>query len=339
MGRGRRGPDGGAVMDLRIMGGTGLFSRSDVPNLVTFIHSKPQIPVMAHAKLLLLVGLTAIPLFGCNRDNSVPKSDPNASLLTDVSPVVPTLANLPFFDRPITLAEVRASSEPAPEIVLMERDPWLSVVGSDSPTFVLYENGLVIYRDGESLKSARLSQEEHENVRNSVAALNHPRWTGSYHVALASDQPDNDLLLYLDQPVYLSVYGSLNDDAVLAVLPTHLREALSKLRSFTHSNAREWLPDKIEVMLWPYDNAPDQSIIWSTDWPGLGDPDTRTRGDSYSIFVPSAKLNDIQQFLATKRERGAIEIDGRKFAAGLRIPFPHERLWMAPNNENRDITE
>src|SRR5947207_391514 len=33
-----------------------------------------------------------------------------------------------------------------PVLVLVETDPWAMVLGSDSPRFALYENGLAIYR-------------------------------------------------------------------------------------------------------------------------------------------------------------------------------------------------
>ncbi|OCB77669.1 hypothetical protein B0A79_11230 [Flavobacterium piscis] len=33
-----------------------------------------------------------------------------------------------------------------PLIALIETDPWLMVIGSDVPTFALYENGQIIYK-------------------------------------------------------------------------------------------------------------------------------------------------------------------------------------------------
>ena len=33
-----------------------------------------------------------------------------------------------------------------PIVVLIETDPWLMVIGSDVPTFSLYENGQIIYK-------------------------------------------------------------------------------------------------------------------------------------------------------------------------------------------------
>jgi len=33
-----------------------------------------------------------------------------------------------------------------PIVVLIETDPWLMVIGSDVPTFALYESGQIIYK-------------------------------------------------------------------------------------------------------------------------------------------------------------------------------------------------
>lgn len=68
-------------------------------------------------------------------------------------------------------------------------------------------------------------------------------------------------------------------------------------------------------------------------WPDLSSPTTRKRGESYSIFVPSSELSNLRPFLATGMEGGAVEIGGKKWSASIRMPFPHEELWMAPNDE------
>jgi hypothetical protein len=96
---------------------------------------------------------------------------------------------------------------------------------------------------------------------------------------------------------------------------------------------RQWLPQNIEVMVWPYEYAPEASIDWPRDLPNLDDPSTVSRGDLFSIFVPAAKLEKVQTVLARRKEKGAIVINGKKWAAGIRFPFPQEQLWMAPNQE------
>jgi hypothetical protein len=83
-------------------------------------------------------------------------------------------------------------------------------------------------------------------------------------------------------------------------------------------------------MIWPYDYAPEPSIAWPKRWPGLDAPTTLKRAESFSLFVPSAEFESLHAFLAGRQEKGAVEIGGKKWAASLRLPFPHEDLWMPP---------
>lgn len=236
-----------------------------------------------------------------------------------------------FFDRPVALAAARASTTPHPLIVMLTSDPWLMAIGSDSPTFALYSDGTVIFRTKNGLESTKMDQTQKADL---VRAFENPELAllaGGYDAAFATDQPDNRLLIYGNkEPFYISVYGSLTDNSVRAKLPTAITDAFDKLRNFQASNAQAWLPDKVEVMVWPYEYAPDRSIVWLQRWPHLTDVTTRKRGDSYSIFVPSAELPALKAFLASGTEKAAVEIDGKKFAASVRLPFPHESLWMAP---------
>jgi len=218
-------------------------------------------------------------------------------------------------------------------VVYIESDPWLSVIGSDSPSFALYDDGLTIFRDEDGFRSIRLNVEELRTLRASLSDAHDPNLAGWYEAAGATDQPENTLLLYRDEPVFLSVYGSLEDPEVRLRLPARVHDAMLYVRSFRHDGSADWLPEQVEVMIWPYENAPEASIAWKTEWPGLSDPSTVRRGDSYSLYLPSSELDELRAFLASGNSRGAILIDGRKWAASFRIPFPAEELWMAPNPE------
>lgn len=240
-----------------------------------------------------------------------------------------------FFDRPLELAAARASPTPHPLIVTLTTDPWLMVIGSDSPNFALYSDGTAIFRTKTGLESTQLDQAQQAEL---VRAFKNPdlaALAGGYDAAAdRTDQPENRLLVYgTDTPFYISVYGSLDDESVRAKIPTAITEAFDTLRNFRPTNARAWLPDKVEVMVSPYEHASHRSMVWPQRWPNLNDPTTRKRGDSYSIFIASTELPALKAFLASRNDKGAIEINGRKFAASIRLPFPHESLWMAPKTK------
>ena len=254
-----------------------------------------------------------------------------SALSKDTALVTADRTQTAFFDRPVALAAARASTTPYPLIVMLTSDPWLMVIGSDSPAFALYSDGTAIFRTKDGLGWTKLDQTQQADLVRTFENPDLAKLAGGYDTTLSTDQPDNRLLVYGNrEPFYISVYGSLADKSVQAKLPKAITDAFDKLRNFQPSNALAWLPDKVEVMVWPYEYAPDRSIVWPRRWPHLTDATTRKRGDSYSIFVPSAELPTLKAFLASGTEKAAVEIDGKKFAASVRLPFPHESLWMAP---------
>ena len=234
----------------------------------------------------------------------------------------------------MALAAARNSSSPSPLIVALSSDPWLMVIGSDSPTFALYSDGTAIFRTRSGYHSTKLDRNQLDSFVQTFDRPDLAKLSGRYVAADATDQPDNSLLVYAGKaPFYITVYGSLEDELIRSKLPPPVMNAFDRLRSFSASNARPWLPNKVEVMVWPYEYAPDQSIVWPKQWPDLKDPTTRKRGDSYSIFIPSSELPALKTLLASQKEKGAVKIDGKKWSASIRLPFPQEALWMAPRTK------
>lgn len=240
-----------------------------------------------------------------------------------------------FFERPLTLAAARKSDEPSPLVVLLDSDPWAAVTGSDSPSFALYEDGMVIQRTAAGFSTVRLIDQELKPFLERLNLRALPQFYGRFEADDATDQPDQDLLIYADEkPIFVSVYGSLKDPEVRSRIPKEVSAAYDRLSAFKHPKSRAWLPENVEVMIWPYEHALEPSIRWPREWPGLGDPKTIRRGsDSFSIFMPSQKLAELRAFLKRRSAKGAIVIGGQKWSAAIRFPFPHEELWMAPHPE------
>lgn len=200
------------------------------------------------------------------------------------------------------------------------------VIGADSPRFALYSDGLVIYRHERELKSVRLTIEERRALLASLNVEALACFTGSHGNTAVTDQPYHNLFLGQGGPLSLvSVYAARFDPS--AVPPT-VAAANARLAAFDHPGARPWLPERIEVMIWPYEYAPDASIDWPADWPGLDSEHAVRRGGGYSLFVPATHRERLIAFLRTRRERGAVQIGGHKWSASLRYPFPMEGMWM-----------
>jgi hypothetical protein len=233
-----------------------------------------------------------------------------------------------LFPLPLSAGPRPASN---PLIVLVEQDPWAMVIGSDSPRFALYDDGLVIFRSKTGFKSVKLSGAEMSALVSRIAPEKLAPLARLYRVSQVTDQP-LVMLAVFDQGKrsVIRIYGRPSTQDAAAMLPTPVVAAYQQLMAFDHPRARDWLPEKIEVMIWPYDYAPDTPIVWPADWPGIDDPATVKRGYGYSLYVPSSRYSSLTAFLRSRKQKGAIVIGGRKWSASMRYPFPGEAAWMDP---------
>ncbi len=218
-------------------------------------------------------------------------------------------------------------------------DPWNMVMGSDTPDFALYEDGEVIFRQYVKEKHEwiylhkRLQGAELTSVLQRLQVV----WrikNLKKHYDIAgniTDQPTGTFYFQEKGKVLTtSVYGlgdesphlPSQDSADISIPPPELL----KLHEFVchpgFENCEPWVSRYIEVMIWDYNYAPDESIHWPKDWPSLSSDRALKRGDSYSIFLDSSELPRLKELLASRKERGALELDGKKWAVSYRFVFP-----------------
>ncbi len=221
---------------------------------------------------------------------------------------------------------------PQPLVLLYVKDPWLMVIGSDSPRFALYENGLVIYASGEkepekAYLSKLLSPTE---LKDLLATLDLERRLGGLDgkrigASMKTDQPTNRLCYWVDGKLRaVSVYGSLHtSNPEREQVPKPFLDVFDLLTQFRAKGAKPWLPQQIEVLIWPFDYSRETPMQWPRGWPGLDDPATRKRGDTgYSLFLNSKYFSDFLNLLRSLGNGQAVLIGDKKWAISYRIPFP-----------------
>lgn len=223
---------------------------------------------------------------------------------------------------------------PQPLVVLRETDPWMMVVGSDTPTLVVYDDRTVIARgwddDGEQVVYRRkpLDQRVFETLLGAVGTLcAGPPWKKRYDAAPGvSDMPSIQIFVRLARGAKITeIYGP--HDA--AAVPPELRLLVGYLEAFSLAGSVVWRPDFVEVMLWPYEYAPDASTAWPVDWPGLESARTmKCSADMYCVFLDGRLLDDLNRLAAQRKPRGAILLGGRKWAMAYRPVLPGEPVWM-----------
>lgn len=156
------------------------------------------------------------------------------------------------------------------------------------------------------------------------------QWKQRYELSQSTDQPNNELTIYLGKKYRkIRVYGNLKDkEEAQGKAPADLLKLFDQLTKYDHPDAKPWLPEKMELMFWPYEYAPQKSLEWPKDWPDLNSPETIKRASLYSVFFPSNKMTELRTILKKMKPKGAILINGRKMALSTRVPFPNEKIWM-----------
>jgi hypothetical protein len=225
-----------------------------------------------------------------------------------------------------------------PVVIIYEMNPWLQVIGSDSPSFALYEDGLVIFGrpaagGGSEYASAKIGTQELDSLVRSLPIKQFFELEPRYETTLATDQPTTVINLWDgDGLKRVSVYGGLKrtDNDRKEGAPAAFVEVYEKLKGLRPAGASLWTPEKVELMIWPYDSA-GEIMPWPKGWPDTKHPETKKRGDdpgeiSYSIYL-SWRQYQVLKGMAKARHLDALFIDGRKWAFSFRFPFPGEDSW------------
>jgi hypothetical protein len=230
---------------------------------------------------------------------------------------------------------------PRPVVVWIPTDPWAMVLGADTPRLALYEDGtrICIARGGSGLATllvSKLSPTDLDQELQRIQALG--TLSGlkrHYEMTRVTDQSSDQFYVDLGggPPVVTEVYG-LGARETAERLPDSLAALHQHLVRATCEGGVPWVPEHVEVMLWPYEYAPQKSIHWPADWPGLDSPAARRRGDSYSIYLAGSKLSELRAFLKTRNEKGAVEVGRKKWAASYRYVFPSEPVWSKAFRQN-----
>lgn len=231
-----------------------------------------------------------------------------------------------------------AAAAGKPVAVIYEVDPWAMVLGSDSPTVALYEDGLFIFArkaadGGYEYASARLNAAERDALVGSLPAKQFFELGPRYETTLITDQPTYVVKLWDGGSLKsVSVYGGLRrtDNDRKEPAPAAFIEIYEKLKGFQPAGASRWTPEKVELMIWPYESASDP-LPWPKNWPDTTHPTTKKRGTSgdqinYSIYLTPAQYESLKKSVNSK-SADALLINQRKWAFSFRFTFPGEDSW------------
>lgn len=219
-----------------------------------------------------------------------------------------------------------------PEIVLIEQNPWLMVVGSDSPTFALYNTGLLIFVQNKRYESIVLTPAEKEELLKGLDLKGFARLKDNYqnfdNNMIITDLPTNFLFVRKGNKLKrVSVYGVMRDkQGNPKYLPQAYIDIFNRISEYKNKKAKKWMPDEIEVMLWPYDYSPEKPKPWPKEWlsPGLARI-VKKHDDFYQIFLKNSQSKKLRSFFRGMKEKQAILFLDKKWSVDSRYPFPGEK--------------
>lgn len=239
------------------------------------------------------------------------------------------------------------AADKQPLLVVLELDPSSLVANAESPMFAIYDDGTEICENTDPEQEATFVQRKISDPQKEVETLLgfDPLKMDKFY-ELSSSFDENTTVIWTPQK-RIHIYGdwrkppAVSEDDKLAkkidarerqmwkTLPSGIRSFLSRVERERNKPGESWLPDNIELIFWPYEYAPEESIVWPAEWPDLNSESTRKRGkDSYRVILPVKLFGDAKRFLSTRNRRGAVLINGKKMAVFGRFPFPSEEKWM-----------
>ena len=195
---------------------------------------------------------------------------------------------------------------PKPVAVFTEFNPWLMVIGSDTPRVAVYENGDVVFikkvGEGYAYHATKLTPAqlaELEGRWQTVFDVTPPK--DGYDVSQATDQSTAAFYLRHGDKVFRTgVYGWDCRRAPPAPAnlkpeekpPAELAQLHKTFCTLDFPDSKVWTPKYVEAMFWDYGYAPEASIVWPKKWPNFRSERALKRGDAWSIFLDGSQVDD-----------------------------------------------
>jgi hypothetical protein len=227
---------------------------------------------------------------------------------------------------------------PAPLAVLLETDPWAMLIGADTPRIVIYEDGTVIFRiltphKNTSYYTVKLPEEQLQEISDNIQSFGRfDELDNDYDVEPdLTDQPAVKIYLNLSGKEYIArIYGlsAANINETSALLPPQISRLYKYLCDLTFGNSKEWVPEYVTIIVWPFEHAAEKPVEWPSNWPGLKSPFSFRQDDSYSIFIEGKELPRVRELLEMLQPNFPLLIEDRKWTASLKYIFPSEHVWF-----------
>ena len=215
--------------------------------------------------------------------------------------------------------------------------PW--ALNGLNPTFVLYQDGLVIFRKGRDSSeffSVQLTPEETNTLLEGLIVGDFLKLKENYYTTNLPDQPYSVINYWQDHAMKrVAVFGPIRKSAEdRNKTPQAFLRIFDRLTSFNHETAQLWEPEKLEIHVIPYTDSKGEPVAWPKDWPDLNDERTKNttgligRGESYNLYLSGDHRDELEQLLSGLKEKQAVLMNERQwYVSPWRYCLPNEEAW------------
>ncbi|MDC0740091.1 hypothetical protein [Polyangium mundeleinium] len=294
---------------------------------------------LPHCRATALLALLSLAC-GC-RDATTPNERaPSAALTQSVSAAPTSTSKEPPRNAaplgpasPLVEFEGLAKLDHKPLAVLRERNPWLMVLGSDVPTIVVYEDGLVVYHklvgDKAEALTVNVGAEAARKLVEELATAEFMALPAQISVTDATDQPRVGIALRQgSQWKYASVEGITRNGKATAgetgVAPAVFVRAYQRLANFHAPGATPWAPETIEIMLWDFSHARTPPLPWPAGIPAPPADVKAPKEGVYHHHVPGRHEAATRAFIASLEQSQGVSVGGASASIGVRRVVPSD---------------
>lgn len=184
------------------------------------------------------------------------------------------------------------------------------------PIFVLYDDGLVLFRTALESKELRSTQLTRAAVEEWIGLIEQSKFwelQESYRLNNRMEEERVSLIKYRHEGVIkrIAVWGPIRENIYRSRAPQKYVELFDRMVSFAPTQSKVWEPLRVEVEILPL-NSSGKPRAWPKGWPGLTDSSTKKSfRDSYRLYIDGKKIKKLERFVASLKENQAVAIGGR----------------------------
>jgi len=246
-----------------------------------------------------------------------------------------------------TIIQSQEATGPQNRKPLITLEEGTRAVGADSslwrlnslnPSFVLYDDGLAVFKKGiKSLEyySVKLDDLELKALLKKFEINEFLKLGDSYSTNNKFHQPVNFIKYRRGSKMKkVRVIGTLRDDQKdRSQSPKAFLTVFDQMVSFKNKNSQLWTPYQLEIALYPQKNPQGEPVPWPSEWPDLNHKTTKKRSasdlsHSYMIYLDGSHKRELERMISGLKENQAVIInDNPWYLAPKKYIFPNEKMW------------